>query len=495
MAARLQCLACLGQRRLGFGLAVQCIGQHAQFDDLLPGKGQPAAQVGVERLLLVQVDRHVQQRARRRQPQQGRVALRGGVAGQHQCVVEVAAPHVAPVHQAEREHAAGRQRRTHGGQLLGRAHQVHVQAVHRQCGGQCEIVAERAEAGAQQQARAHGIDQHGIGVAEGLLRGGVEVGGEAGLVDLHPARTGVVQLHQQRGVGRQQRVEQGQALAAVGGLGQQQEADRAEQHRPGIEAGGLCFQELGHRFVTAQGEGLFGLQLGHEVVVVGVEPLGHFQRVQIDAVALVAARHREVAGQRVGIGQRAVARGDGVEQKGGIQHVVVQAEVVDRHAVGAGSALQLPMLQAQAGGGGLQVFGGAFAAPEGFQRALEFAAGADAREAQGGDVGRRTVHGKTCPRSMVDEERRETARRARTGARRASDLRPRGRTGFHGDGHARPAPRAGHGRGAPAASPRRLQVKRRCGCTTGRGRSSGSWTGRQTPVAYCPPLPGRAGQC
>jgi hypothetical protein len=47
-------------------------------------------------------------------------------------------------------------------------------------------------------------------------------------------------------------------------------------------------------------------QLGHQMVVVGVEPLRHLQRRRV----LGAARHREVAVQRVGLDGGAVAFGD-----------------------------------------------------------------------------------------------------------------------------------------------------------------------------------------
>jgi hypothetical protein len=110
---------------------------------------------------------------------------------------------------------------------------------------------------------------------------------------------------------------------------------------------GLRFVEFGQRLVGIQGEALASFEFRHQIVVVGVEPLGHFQRMQIMASALVAAGHREIAVQMIFIEYRSVARWYGVEQHGGIQHVVIQAEVVARHHIGAGIHRQLPVSSPQ----------------------------------------------------------------------------------------------------------------------------------------------------
>ncbi len=90
----------------------------------------------------------------------------------------------------------------------------------------------------------------------------------------------------------------------------------------------------------------------------------------------------KIAGERIAIGQRAVAVRDRVEQEGGVEHVVVEREVVARHDVRAGFALQAPMGVPQLRGGLLQLPGVEFAAPVAFQRGLQFAFRADAREAE-----------------------------------------------------------------------------------------------------------------
>ncbi|MCW0450861.1 hypothetical protein NB706_003695 [Xanthomonas sacchari] len=310
--------------------------------------------------------------------------MAGGIAGQGQRVVQRRAPHVAAVDQASGEHAAGRQRLQHRVQLRHATHQVHVDAVHRQRHRQFQVVAQFAEVAGQQQFRPRRLRQEGVGTLIGGARGVVQVQHQRRFVELHPAGAGRMQALQQFGVHRQQAVQQRPAVAAVHGLGQRQEGHRPDQHRPGLDALRLGFQELHHRLVAAQAEVLAPRQLRHQVVVVGVEPLGHFQRVQVQAVFLRAAGHREVAGQRVGIGQRAVALRDRIEQERGVEHRVVQAEVVAGRHVHPGLALQLPVAQAQLACGVLQLRAVDVAAPVAFQRLLELAPRTDAREAQVG---------------------------------------------------------------------------------------------------------------
>ena len=76
------------------------------------------------------------------------------------------------------------------------------------------------------------------------------------------------------------------------------------------------------------------LELGDEVVVVRVEPLGHLQRRLIRA-----ARHREVGLERAALGRRAgTARGTAPTMNGGVEHVVVEGEVVRWDVIDPASA-------------------------------------------------------------------------------------------------------------------------------------------------------------
>ncbi len=102
---------------------------------------------------------------------------------------------------------------------------------------------------------------------------------------------------------------------------------------------------------------------------------------QIVTVAFAAAGHREIAVQFTDGKHRPIARWNRVEQHGRIEHMVVQAEIVARHDVGAGLRRQFPVPFAQHAGGVEQGFGAAVGAPMGFERSLEFALEADAWEA------------------------------------------------------------------------------------------------------------------
>ncbi|MNM75770.1 hypothetical protein D3C81_875660 [compost metagenome] len=285
----------------------------------------------------------MQQRAGRCQPQLVRTAMAECVAREDQCIVQRAAPDVAAVHQAQRQHARVGQGAQHRLELFGCAHQIHMQAFDRQRSGERQVVVQRTEVGGQQDVRARHLGQHRVGTHEGGARGVVQVLHQHRLIQLHPAGAQLLQFTQKLHVCTQQVVEQVQRVAAIGGLGQQQETDRAQQHRPRIDAQCAGFAVLGLRLVTTQFEHLIALQLGHQVVVIGVEPLGHLQRMQIHAIALQATGHGEVGIQRRMCGQLPIALRNRIEQHGGVEHVVVQAEVVARWHIHAGITLQLPV--------------------------------------------------------------------------------------------------------------------------------------------------------
>ncbi|MNV57227.1 hypothetical protein D3C71_1495460 [compost metagenome] len=170
----------------------------------------------------------MQQRAGRRQPQLVRTAMSQRIACKDQRVVQRAAPDVAAVDQAQRQHARGGQCAQHRVELFGRAHQIHMQAFDRQRGGERQVVVQRTEVGGQQDVRARHLGQHRVGTHEGGARGVVQVLHQHRFIQLHPAGAQLFQFAQQLHIRRQQVVEQVQRVAAIGGLGQQQETDRAQ---------------------------------------------------------------------------------------------------------------------------------------------------------------------------------------------------------------------------------------------------------------------------
>jgi hypothetical protein len=357
--------------------------ENRQFVQLLAREGQPTLEFVVELGFGGQVDRHMQQRAARRHPQ----AIAKGVgqrryALQHAC--EIGAPDVAAVDHANRKHLVCRPRRE-GAKLFGRTHEVQVHAIDRQGFDERGVVGRGFEVRRQQHLRAVGSGQRLVSGAECIYPGLREIQHQRWFVDLHPFHIQGRQALQHSRVGlkhlRQQRELVGQAVAR---LGQMQERHRPDERNLHAVPSGLC---LAHFVEQPFGAGAplpikeVRREFGHEIVVVGVEPLRHFH----GGVVGIATRKDERLRQRELCGVKAVARGNGAEQGGSLQHLVVPGEIAHGHEVETGLALGSPVALAQGAAGGSQVVFGRGALPERFERELQLALGADARVAEGMD--------------------------------------------------------------------------------------------------------------
>ena len=117
----------------------------------------------------------------------------------------------------------------------------------------------------------------------------------------------------------------------------------------------LASRYSSHRLGRGEPEGLIGGEFRHQVVVVGVEPLGHLGgrhafaivRVAVRAavmgrLALRAARHGEIGLEADLAARPAVDRRDRAHHGGRVQHMVVEREIVGRDDVGAEIALTRP---------------------------------------------------------------------------------------------------------------------------------------------------------
>ncbi len=261
-----------------------------------------------------------------------------------------------------------------------------MQPVHRERGGGREIVAHTGEVRRDHQAHpARARGQVFVRAGEHGALGVGPVQREAGLVELHPRRPRRAQRGQNLRVHREQRVEQrepveGRALR----LPEQQERDRTDEDRRRLDPQRLRLAVLVHRLGGGEAEGLPRLELGDDVVVVRVEPLRHFHRGDVAALSLTAPRHGEVRDQVDAIALPAVAGRHRADEGAGVEHAVVEGEVVRRNAVNAGIALQLPMTAAQVGAGAEQLLGGDFPAPEPLGGALQLARRAKGRESESG---------------------------------------------------------------------------------------------------------------
>jgi hypothetical protein len=448
-------------------------GEGDDLVELLPGERQPLPQDRIQRGLGREVDRYVQQGAGRRHGKVvGQAAQRGADRGG---VAQVGAPHVVtvdqPGHDGLVDQPAG------GGEPVevgGPGDQVQPDRLDRgvEQGGQG--VAEVAEVAGHEQPRPVGqpADPR-IDVAEGVDLLGCAVGDVRGLVQLHPTGAGVgqrpedVHVHVDE-VGEP--VERAEPVRGAGArLGQQQERGRADEHRPGgdAERGGLGV--LGQRLGRPGREAGVGADLGDQVVVVGVEPLGQLQR----RLRVGAAGHGEV-GVQFGQLQPAEPVRDRVDHDRRVENVVVEGERVGRDRAEPRVTHRVPGLRPQRGGLLVQGGGVDAAGPVRLHRALEFTVRADAGVAEhGADAERlrRPVigcgHGSWLP-SLEDV------------ATDAGKARPPGRTQGARRGHGPPT--------RPSAS-----------TPTGRGRAvrAGLRTRGRDParVSYRPSLPGHCAQC
>ncbi|GAA2957597.1 hypothetical protein GCM10020227_25890 [Streptomyces flavovirens] len=365
----------------------------ARGDDLpglLLGEGEPAQDLRVDVPLGRGVDRHVEQGAGSGHVDPVGEAEERAEGGQG--LLEVVDPDVAAVHHAGDEPLAGQAPdRGQRVEVRGcRAGEVERQSVDRGLRQNRQGVAEPIEVGGHQQPGAVG---EGAEVAVGAS-GGVELGpgavlDEGGLVELHPLRPGGAQVGQHLGVDGQQAVQEGQRFEVRGhagcGLGQQEVGDRADQHGAGGVAEGEGLLELGDLLVGVGREDGVGAELRHQVVVVRVEPLGHFEGGHV----LGATGHREVPVEGVGGHGLTVPPGDGADHDTGVQDVVVVREVAGRHLVDAGVDQPPPGRPAQVRRGLPEGVGADTALPVTLDGLLQLPVGALAGEA---------VHGGACCR-------------------------------------------------------------------------------------------------
>ena len=290
--------------------------------------------------------------------------------------VEIGAPDIAAIDHAHRKRLAGGQGGEHCVELIGRADEIDMQPGNREPCCQFAIVAQVAEIGGEQDIGT-GLAQHRIGLFEsGLLLAG-KVEHQHRLVDLHPVCALVLELGQQFGIDRQQRVEQVERIETVIlRLCQAEEGDRPQDHRPCDKAKRPCLTEMIERFSGVERERLIAVQLGHDEMIIGVEPLGHLH----GRGSIGATGHGEIA--CVGVGNSGKARRDGADQHRSIQHMVVERKIVRGDHLDAGLTLQAPMAGPELGGGGVQGGGVAFALPIGFEGFFQLAIKADAGKAE-----------------------------------------------------------------------------------------------------------------
>ena len=203
-------------------------------------------------------------------------------------------------------------------------------------------------------------------------------GSQNRLVDLNPIRTFGCQFAQQLRVSRQQFGQQQVFHAAVDAVflfTQPSQGNGADQGRLDVVALRFGFFDLRDQVFGVYFEFGVGRPFGHDEVVVGVEPFGHFHC----KLGGVAACQLEVFGQaQVGRVETEAFR-NAAQSAQQIKHMVVEREIAHRQQIRTCGFLRRPVQTADFGGYGLQLGFGFRAFPKGFDGKFQLALRTDAR--------------------------------------------------------------------------------------------------------------------
>ncbi|VVN44921.1 hypothetical protein PS663_05719 [Pseudomonas fluorescens] len=307
-----------------------------------------------------------------------------GMLQRGQGLFQVATPDVAPIDHAQGQHFISRQAIKDGRVLVGCTHQVDVQAINRQVGGKTEVFFQPTKVGSHQLFQGVALDQV-VGALKRVFPFLRQVEHQDGLVDLYPLHTQVSQALEDLPVQRQQAFQQVK-LVEVATLGLAQPQVGQWTNDDGLDvmpqvAGFLHFLE---QLVPPQVEVLVSAEFGHQVVVVGIEPLGHFLCVGTTAAAVAdAARHAEQRVQGgVAIGWTETLRNHAEHQRVG-KHLVVPGKITGRQQFDTRVLLQRPVGLAQFTANGTQTGFVELAFPERFLRFFQFAIASNARKSEG----------------------------------------------------------------------------------------------------------------
>ena len=144
----------------------------------------------------------------------------------------------------------------------------------------------------------------------------------------------------------------------------------------------MGFVDLAEQLLAGDAKGLARLQFGDQIVVVGIEILGHLAGGGRRAGRRPPAGHAERGIEIDRARDIAEARRHGADQRRDVEHLIVEGEVADRDEIQPGVALRLPVPGAQLGASGLKRCLVALALPIGFDGFLQLAPSAYAGVAQ-----------------------------------------------------------------------------------------------------------------
>jgi hypothetical protein len=174
-------------------------------------------------------------------------------------------------------------------------------------------------------------------------------------------------------------------VKAWGGLAEKEKCDRADEYGTSFDTELARFAKLVEKFGGIRDERQAGGPLGDEVVIVGVEPLGHFH----GGLLIAVASHGEILRERDGLLAETLRSCSDEDES--IEDLIVEGEIVGGKDADACGLLQKPVIAAQLFCDSEEVGLGNIAFPEGFESELELAVFTHARKAKDGGFERGTA--------------------------------------------------------------------------------------------------------
>lgn len=349
-----------GGRALSDGL-----GNESNLRSLLSSEREPVGNLRVQLLLAGKSVRGVEERARGGGNDTVLAELLDGGLDSLDGTLEVGLPDVTSVDDTGREDSVGADSTENLLELLGVTDKVNVDTIDI-LGEEVEVVDNVTEVGGEDNL-GDLVTQAGellvcrLESSLGLLG---EVKDKDGLVDLNSLGTSLLQLGKELLVDGEellQKVDRLDRLATVG-LAKVEERHGTNENGAGGDTGLLGLLELGNSLgAVGELEGLVVLEGRLDVVVVGVEPLDHLQRRDIDTLLLVTTAHGEVLvnavkailGVSLGNGlmnmsQQMLCVGRGEEETYTkvldlVKDLIVEGEVVAGDDIDTGILLDLPV--------------------------------------------------------------------------------------------------------------------------------------------------------
>jgi len=329
------------------------LSNHDNLGNLLNSEGEPVADLLVKLLLAVEGVGSVEKGAGGSDNDAVLAELLDSRLDGLDSVFEVGLPDITTIDNTDGKGLVGAKLANDGVELLGVPDEVDVNSSNvLDAGEDVKVVDNVTKVGGKDKLRQTAAGELLIGRLEGILDLLFKVEDEDRLVNLDVLGASLLQLLEEFDVYGQELLEQRDRvdrLVAVG-LTKSKECDGTDKDGTGGDASLLSLLELANGLgVGCELEGLAILEGRFDVVVVGVEPLNHFQTGNIDTILLVTTAHSKVLIESGQLGARVTLR-DSVEHLNVIEEVVVESEVVAGDDLDTGILLELPVFQPQTAG-------------------------------------------------------------------------------------------------------------------------------------------------